>query len=129
MINKSAYQVSVKTSCTGTEDLPLEAAMTESTEYFFFYCTNLPSSSLGLVDVAIGTSSNLLSIKFLFKKRTDMSKLLEGLEGVVCHMNNVLVEVKDQEQRDARLVKVFERIESAELTLNANKCTLSKPSV
>jgi len=25
-------QVSVKTSCTGTEGLPLEAAMTESTE-------------------------------------------------------------------------------------------------
>ena len=58
-----------------------------------------------------------------------MSKLLEGLEGVVCHMDDVLVVGKDQEQHNARLIKVFERIESAELTLNAAKCELSKTSV
>ena len=63
----------------------------------------------------------------LFQKR--MTKLLEGLEGVVCHMDDVLVVGKDQEQHDARLTKVFERIESAELTLNAAKCEFSKTSV
>ena len=63
----------------------------------------------------------------LFQKR--MGKILEGLEGVVCHMDDVLVAGKDQEQHDARLTKVFERIESAKLTLNAAKCEFSKSSV
>lgn len=63
----------------------------------------------------------------LFQKR--MNKVLEGLEGVVCHMDDVLVVGKDQAQHDERLTKVFERIESAELTLNAAKCELSKTSV
>ena len=55
-----------------------------------------------------------------------MSKLLEGLEGVVCHMDDVLVVGNDQEQHDMRLVEVFKGIEAAELTLNAAKCELSK---
>ena len=63
----------------------------------------------------------------LFQKR--MSKLLEGLEGVVCHMDDVLVVGRDQEQHDTRLTKVLERIESAELTLNAAKCEFSRASV
>lgn len=37
-----------------------------------------------------------------------MGKLLEGLEGVECHMDDVSVVGKDQEQHDARLIKVFE---------------------
>ena len=37
-----------------------------------------------------------------------MGKLLEGLEGVVCHMDDVLMVGKDQEQDDASLTKVFE---------------------
>ena len=39
-----------------------------------------------------------------------MSKVLEGLEGVVSHMDDVLVVGKDQEQHGVRLTKVFERI-------------------
>ena len=57
------------------------------------------------------------------------AKLLEGLEGVVCHMDDVLVVGRDQEQHNARLTKVLERIESAELTLNAAKCKFSRASV
>ena len=63
----------------------------------------------------------------LFQKR--MGKLLEGLEGVVCHMDDVLVVGKDVEQHDTRLTKVLERIESAKLTLNAAKCEFNKSSV
>ena len=58
-----------------------------------------------------------------------MSKLLEGLEVVVCHMDDVLVVGKDQEQHDMRLIKVLKRIEAADLTLNATKYELSKPKV
>ena len=36
-----------------------------------------------------------------------MSKLLEGLEGVVCHMDDELVVGRDEEQHDARLTKVL----------------------
>ena len=52
-----------------------------------------------------------------------MRKLLEGLEGALCHLNDVLVMGKEH---DTRLTKVCEQIESAELTLNAAK---SKASV
>lgn len=58
-----------------------------------------------------------------------MSKLLEGLEDVVYHMDDMLVVGKDQEQHDTRLIKVPKRIEAADLTLNATKCELSKPKV
>ena len=63
----------------------------------------------------------------LLQKR--MSKLLEGLEGVVCHMDDVLVVGRDQKQHHVRLTKVFEPIEAAELTLNAAKCKFSRTSV
>ena len=43
----------------------------------------------------------------LFQKR--MGKLLEDLEGVVCHMDDVLVVGKDVEQHDTRLTKVLKR--------------------
>lgn len=52
-----------------------------------------------------------------------MSKQLDGLECVVCHMDDVVG--RDQEQHDVRLTKVLEQMESAELTLNAAKCEFS----
>ena len=63
----------------------------------------------------------------LFQKR--MSKLLEGLDGVVCLMDDVLIFGRDQQEHDARLIKVLERVQSAGVTLNAGKCELSKPSL
>ena len=53
----------------------------------------------------------------LFQKR--MSILLEGLDGVVCLMDDVLVVGKNQHEHDERLIKVLERIQSAGVTLNA----------
>ena len=63
----------------------------------------------------------------LFQKR--MGKLLEGLEGVVCLIDDVLVVGADQKQHDERLTRVLERIESAGVTLNPEKCEFSKSSV
>ena len=57
-----------------------------------------------------------------------MSKLLDGLECVVCHMDDVLVVGRDQEQHDARLPRCSNE-SSQELTLNAAKCEFSKASV
>ena len=37
-----------------------------------------------------------------------MSALLEGLEGVVCQMDDVLVYGKDKAEHDARLKQVLE---------------------
>jgi transposase InsO family protein len=63
----------------------------------------------------------------LFQKR--MSILLEGLDGVVCLMDDVLIFGSDQQEHDTRLIKVLERVQSAGVTLNAEKCELSKPSL
>ena len=58
-----------------------------------------------------------------------MEELLEGLEGVVCLMDNVLIFGWDRQEHDARLIKVLEQIQSAGVTLNAEKCELNKPSL
>ena len=54
-----------------------------------------------------------------------MSHILEGLEGVVCHMDDVLVHAPTQNLHDARLRAVLQRLQDADLTLN-NKCEFSK---
>ena len=55
-----------------------------------------------------------------------MSKVLKGLEGVVCLVNDVLVYGKDQKQHDERLRAVRERLQREGLTLNREKCTFSQ---
>ena len=51
--------------------------------------------------------------------------ILEGLEGVVCHMDDVLVHAPTQNLHEARLRAVLQRLQDAGLTLN-NKCKFSK---
>ena len=63
----------------------------------------------------------------LFQKR--MNVLLEGLDGVVCLIDDVLIHGKDQEEHDARLRRVLERLDNANVTLNLEKCEFSKDSV
>ena len=63
----------------------------------------------------------------LFQKR--MSKILEGLEGVVCLMDDVLIFGKDKEEHDQRLKQVLERIQAANVTLNPSKCEFHKSTV
>ena len=63
----------------------------------------------------------------LFQKR--MSKILEGLDGVVCLMDDVLVFGKDRNEHDLRLKQVLERVREAKVTLNHTKCEFAKSSV
>ena len=57
-----------------------------------------------------------------------MSGILTGLEGVVCHMDDILVHAADQATHNLRLRLVLERLQEAGLTLNA-KCEFFKSSV
>ena len=60
----------------------------------------------------------------LFQKR--MSTMLEGLQGVLCLMDDFLVYGQDQEDHDKKLEAVLLRIQSAGVTLNPDKCEFLK---
>ena len=52
-----------------------------------------------------------------------MSRILEGLEGVKCNIDDVLVHAPIIELCDYRLQKVIEHLREAGVTLNNDKCT------
>ena len=58
-----------------------------------------------------------------------MSRILEGLEGVECNIDDVLVHAPTQELHDNRLKEVLERLSAAGVTLNLDKCTFSVPKI
>ena len=58
-----------------------------------------------------------------------MSELLEGLKGVLCHMDDILVFGRDQAEHDSRLTAVLTRIEATGATLNPHKCEFNKSSL
>lgn len=58
-----------------------------------------------------------------------MAEVIEGLEGVICHVDDLLVWGQNQEQHDLRLHAVLQRLEDAGITLNTEKCDLSKGKV
>ena len=55
-----------------------------------------------------------------------MSSFLNGLTGVVCLMDDILVYGESQTQHDDRLVKVLCRLKESRLTLNSDKCKFSQ---
>lgn len=59
-----------------------------------------------------------------YQKR--MSETLEGFEGVVCHMDDVLVYGKNQDEHDCRLDAVLNKLKKTGITLNADKCEFSR---
>ena len=61
-----------------------------------------------------------------FQKR--MSRILEGLEGVVCQMDDVLIWGATQSEHDERLRKTLTRLQEAGVTLN-DKCDFSKSRI
>ena len=63
----------------------------------------------------------------LFQQR--MNKILDGLKGVVCLMDDVLVFGSNQAEHDQRLIVTLERIKAAGVTLNKDKCKFSVNSV
>ncbi|XP_025999271.1 uncharacterized protein K02A2.6-like [Astatotilapia calliptera] len=58
-----------------------------------------------------------------FQKR--MARILEGLEGVLCQMDDVLIWGTSQAEHDERLRKALVRLQEAGVTLN-DKCEFSK---
>ena len=56
----------------------------------------------------------------LFQRR--MSNLLTGMEGTVCLMDDILIYGSSQEEHDARLCKVLEKLRKSGVTLNREKC-------
>ena len=62
----------------------------------------------------------------IFQRR--MNKILSGLDGFVCHTDDILVHAADKETHDRRLRQVMERLREAGLTLN-DKCEFSKSSL
>ncbi|RXN12724.1 Transposon Tf2-6 poly [Labeo rohita] len=55
--------------------------------------------------------------------------VIEGLPGVVCHMDDVLIWGESQAQHDQRLHTVLARNEKAGITLNLEKCELGRQEV
>lgn len=62
-----------------------------------------------------------------FQRR--MSMVIEGLSGVLCHMDYVLNWGETQAQHKERLHIVLARIEKAGITLNLEKCELGRQEV
>lgn len=58
-----------------------------------------------------------------------MSKVLSGLDGVVCMMDDILVYGCSQEEHDDRLAVALRQIERAGVTLNKEKCKFSMTSI
>lgn len=58
-----------------------------------------------------------------------VTEVTDGMEGVVCHMDDVLVWGRTQEEHDSRLHAVLGRIQKAGITLNINKCDIAKQQV
>ena len=56
-----------------------------------------------------------------------MSKVLEGSEGTLCQMDDVLIHGVDQSEHDGRVRAVLHRLQEAGMTLN-DKCEFSRSS-
>ncbi len=57
------------------------------------------------------------------------TEVTDGLEGTVCHIDDVLVWGRTEEEHDSRLHAVLEKMQKAGITLNVKKCELSKRKV
>ena len=69
----------------------------------------------------------IISAPEFFQKQ--MSNILNGLEGVVCMIDDVLVHGKTQLEHDQRLTAVLDRLRKAKVILNKEKCEFSKHSI
>ena len=58
-----------------------------------------------------------------------MSAILDGLPGVLCHLNDILVFGKDSQEHNVHLEVVLERICAAGITLNRQKCEFGKTTL
>ena len=58
-----------------------------------------------------------------------MSEILQGLNGVVCLVNDILVYGNTQEQHDTHLMAVLQRIQESGLTLGQEKCEFNQTHI
>jgi len=58
-----------------------------------------------------------------------MQRILEGLPGVVCQVDDMLVYGDDKQNHEERLDAVLKRLQDANVTLNEEKCEFEKDSV
>ena len=63
----------------------------------------------------------------LFQYR--MNRILEGLDGVVCLMDDVLIFGSNKEEHDRRLAAALNRVEQVGATLNKAKCAFHQSSI
>ena len=59
----------------------------------------------------------------IFQRR--MSPVLEGLDGVLCHMDDVLIFGSSKEEHDLRLSATLQQLKKAGVTLNPSKCVFA----
>ena len=62
-----------------------------------------------------------------FQRR--MSEILQGLNGVVCLVDDILVYGNTQEQHDTHLMAVLQRIRESGLTLSKDKCEFNQTNI
>ena len=62
-----------------------------------------------------------------FQKR--MNHILSGLDGVICLVDDVLVFGSNKRELDSRLMRSLERIRTAGVTLNKDKCEFGKDKI
>ena len=55
-----------------------------------------------------------------------MEAILTGQEGLLCHMDDVLIFGRTQQEHDARLHAALQKVPSAGVTLNKDKCEFSR---
>ena len=55
-----------------------------------------------------------------------MSNILQSIDGVVCHMDYMLVFGRTHKEHDNCIIAVFDRIKVAGVTLNREKCSFGQ---
>ena len=101
----------------------------------------------GFWQIPLATKSKLLTTfitpygRFCFNKlpfgicsapevfQCQMNDILSGLPGVLCHVDDILVFGTTTAEHDCRLNAVLERIKTAGITLNAEKCQFSQQRI
>lgn len=59
----------------------------------------------------------------------EMLRILQGLQGTTCHMDDILIYGKDEAEHDRRLDAVLKTLTKAGVTLNPQKCQFRKTKI
>ena len=59
----------------------------------------------------------------------EMSRILEGLEGIVCLMDDIVIFGRDQPEHDIRLRAAMDKLVASGITLNKDKCEFNKSQI